>query len=415
MNSELVAVGTEILLGNITNSHARYLSNQLAELGINVLYHTAVGDNRERLREVVEMAFCRSDLIVFTGGLGPTKDDLTKEIVCQVLGIPLVEDAETEQRIETYFERLRREMPENNRKQAMVPAGAKLFPNENGTAPGIAVQHQGKCILLLPGPPQELIPMYQNQVRPFLSRFSSSTIRSRNLRIYGLGESKVDELLGEILDQENPTVALYAKEGEVLARITAKADVTQRCEQMIGKTEKQIREILGDFIYGVDVDSLEEQLVKELLERHRSLALAESCTGGLVAQKITSIPGASGCFQYGIVSYSNQVKESQLGVSSGTLEQYGAVSPQVAREMAEHARRNGGADIGIGITGIAGPDGGTPEKPVGLVYIGVATNRTLKAVECRLGRGLPDERASIRNRASLKALSLALEALHQED
>lgn len=414
MNAELIAVGTEILLGDILNTHAKFLSNELAELGINLLYHTTVGDNKQRLQGIVAQALQRSDLIVVTGGLGPTKDDLTKETVCEQMGVPLVRDEQTVHRIKDYFQRLGKEMPENNLKQALLPEGGTVFQNQHGTAPGMAVQKNGKTAILLPGPPHELVPMFQEQVRPYLMQFTDSVILSHSLRIFGLGESRVDELLDELLDNQNPTVALYAKRGEVLARITAKAETKEKCEEMVSHMVEQVKQRVGEYVYGMDVSSLEEVLVKQLIQHNKSIALAESCTGGMVAEKITSIPGSSQCFSYGIVSYANRVKAEELGVDPTTLKTYGAVSHQVAEQMASCAKQRGQADIGIGITGIAGPDGGTPEKPVGLVYVGVAFHNQVRSIELHLSRGLPDERQDIRQRTAMHALSLALNVLNQE-
>lgn len=413
MNAELVAVGTEILLGDIDNTHAKFLSNELAVLGINVLYHTAVGDNPDRMRAVAKEAIGRSDLVIFTGGLGPTKDDLTKEIVCEIMGIPLVKDEEVVRRLLYFFKKLNREVTTNDPKQAMVPQGAKVFYNDHGTAPGLAIQKDGKAVVLLPGPPSELLPMYHEQVRDYLMSFTNSIIVSRNLNVFGFGESQVDMVLTDLLKNTNPTVATYAKESEVRVRITAKAENESACEAMIDDMLAKVNEKIGPYVYGIDADSLEQVLVGQLLERHKTIALAESCTGGLVAQKITSIPGSSGCFGYGIVSYSNQVKAHELGVQEETLNAYGAVSEQVAKEMALCAKQRGQADIGIGITGIAGPDGGSEEKPVGLVYIGVAVNGEVTAHQRFLSFGRPNERQSIRNRASMHALSLGLDALKQ--
>lgn len=414
MNAELIAVGTEILLGDILNTHAKFLSNELAELGINLLYHTTVGDNKQRLQGIVAQALQRSDLIVVTGGIGPTKDDLTKETVCEQMGVPLVRDEQTVHRIKDYFQRLGKKMPENNLKQALLPEGGTVFQNQYGTAPGMAVQKNGKTAILLPGPPHELVPMFQEQVRPYLMQFTDSMILSHSLRIFGLGESRVDELLDELLDNQNPTVALYAKRGEVLARITAKAEAKEKCEEMVSHMVEQVKQRVGEYVYGMDVSSLEEVLVKQLIQHNKSIALAESCTGGMVAEKITSIPGSSQCFSYGIVSYANRVKAEELGVDPTTLKTYGAVSHQVAEQMASCAKQRGQADIGIGITGIAGPDGGTPEKPVGLVYVGVAFHNQVRSIELHLSRGLPDERQDIRQRTAMHALSLALNVLNQE-
>ncbi|MGL5511688.1 MAG: nicotinamide-nucleotide amidohydrolase family protein, partial [Sporomusa sp.] len=296
---------------------------------------------------------------------------------------------------------------------AIVPVGSKVFHNDNGTAPGIAVQRSGKCVVMLPGPPKEMKPMFKKQVRPFLMQFTGSIIYSHNIRLFGIGESKVDELLGDLLDQSNPTVALYAKPYEVMIRVTAKADDRQTCEEMINKQVYKIKKLVGEYIYGINVNSLQEVLVKSLLEKGKTIALAESCTGGLVAERLTSVPGASGCFSYGIVSYGNQIKEKQLGVDKEALIEFGAVSPQVAEQMAINSKIKGDADIGIGITGVAGPSGGTEQKPVGLVYIGVAYGEKTKTVELHLSRGLPDEREMIRSRACSHALNLALQALKE--
>lgn len=411
MNSEIIAVGTEILLGDICNTHAQFLSQELAAMGINVLYHTAVGDNPQRLRQTVRRALDRSDLVVLTGGLGPTTDDLTKETVCELMGLELHPDRETQQRIEDYFAHIGKKMTGNNLKQAMVPENAQIFQNDNGTAPGLAVRHAGKCVVMLPGPPRELMPMYTRSVRPFLQQFMESTIVSHNVRFFGIGESKLDELLGDITENGNPTVALYAKRGEVLARVTAKAQSIYECERLTGGMIARIEKLAGEYVYGIDADSLEQVVVRGLIQKGKSLALAESCTGGLIAQKITSVPGASGCFAYGIVSYSNAVKAEQLGVNPQLIANHGVVSAQVAQAMAACALRNGKADIGVGVTGIAGPDGGSAEKPVGLVYIGIAAGNTTRAVKLMLGRGLPDDRGEIRYRAALHALDLIRRAL----
>lgn len=408
MNVELIAVGSEILIGDICNTHAQYLSKQFALLGINVLYHTTVGDNPTRLEEVILQAKKRSDLIVLTGGLGPTKDDLTKEIVCKVCSLPLVKDSETEQRIKDYFSRKNQPMPQNNVKQALIPTGATVFQNEYGTAPGLAITVDHVTFLLLPGPSNELVPMFEQQVLPYLQQFSDSIILSHNLHFFGIGESKVDELLSDLLSNSNPTVGLYAKQGEVRARVSAKAASVSECDEMLSFVIDEIKKRLGDFLYGIDCESLERAVVTTALSKGKEIAIAESCTGGMIASKLTSIPGSSNCFRCGIVSYSNNIKRDILGVEESILLRHGAVSSQVAKQMASRVRILANADIGISTTGIAGPSGGTKQKPVGLVYVGVATSSGATAHRLLLSHGLPDERESIRTRSALFALNAAL-------
>lgn len=411
MKAEIIAVGSEILLGDIQNTHAQYISRQLTELGIDMLFHTAVGDNHNRLTEVVNAALERCDLILITGGLGPTQDDVTKKVVCEAMGLPLILDEEIKKSIEKYFSRTGRDMTENNLQQAYRPKNAKVLQNKNGTAPGLIIDKEDRLIILLPGPPGELIPMFEQEVKPFLSNKMNETILSHNIHIFDVGESKVDDILHDLMNGKNPTLGIYAKDGEVRARVTAKAKSKERCEEMLTPIIKEIKSRLNDNIYGIDVDSLENALVQKALKHKKIIALAESCTGGMVAQRITSIPGASECFGYGIVSYSNEVKERELGVDVNALKNFGAVSKQVAISMANMARKKGNADVGIGITGIAGPGGGSKEKPVGLVYIGVSTKQGTQANEYNFARGLQNERDAIRNRACKQALDLARRAI----
>lgn len=406
-NAELIAVGTEIILGDIVNTHSQYLSQKLAQLGINVFYHTSVGDNPSRLRFTVEQAIGRSDIVILSGGLGPTGDDLTKETVCEVLGLPLHQDVEVLKRMQAFFKRIGREMTKNNIKQSMVPDGAVVFQNGHGTAPGMAVEKNGKIVILLPGPPSELIPMFEEQAYPYLERFSDSVLVSRNFRVFGIGESMVEVKLGGMLDGKNPTAALYAKPNEVLVRITAKADTGNKAALLLEPVVAELYGILGDHIYGENVNSLEEIVVPLLKEKGKKIATAESCTGGLLSQKITAIPGSSEVFECGVVSYANRIKNKLLGVPDEYLEHYGAVSDQVATAMAEGVLRLSNADIGVGITGIAGPDGGTPEKPVGTVYISVAAKG--QKTQTRLfhfGHGHKNEREAIRNASAMNALDM---------
>lgn len=407
-NAELVAVGTEILLGDIVNTHSQFLSQQLAGLGINVFYHTSVGDNPQRLHDVVKQALGRSDVVVFSGGLGPTEDDITKEVVADCLGLPLVEDETAMNSIVRFFERIGGTMTENNKKQAMVPEGSTVFQNKNGTAPGIAIEQDGKIAILLPGPPNELIPMVENDVYDYLASFSEDLLVSRRLRVFGVGESMVETMLGsELLNAANPTTALYAKQGQVEIRVTAKAKTEQKAREMMEPALAQIRSILGTSIYGEDVSSLEEVVVDMLQKQNKTIAVAESCTGGLLASAITAIPGSSKVFEYGTVTYANRIKHSVLRVPNRTLEQYGAVSEETAAAMAKGVIRTSGADIGVAITGIAGPDGGSEEKPVGTVYIAVVSGLgDCEVIRYSLARRRENERDQIRRLSVMHALNM---------
>ncbi len=379
MKCEIIAVGTELLLGNIANTNAQYLSQKLADLGIDVYYHVAVGDNLQRLSNTIKEGLLRSDLIITSGGLGPTVDDLTKEGVADALGLRLLPDEATIRKIEGMFKAMGRTMTENNVKQGYIPEGATILENDNGTAPGVLVEKDGKTVIMLPGPPKELYPMFEDKVLPFLRTKVNSTIRSRMLRVIGVGESSAEDMLKEIFNtQTNPTIAPYAKDGEVHLRITAKADTAEEADFMIDGMEVRVREILGENIYGYDEETLEEVVVKLLQQKNMTLALAESCTGGLVANRITDVPGASENLMYGVVSYSNEAKMKLLGVKEETLKEYGAVSSQTAEQMAGGVRRILNTDIGVSITGIAGPGGGSKEKPVGLCYIGIALGESVE-------------------------------------
>lgn len=373
MKCEIIAVGTELLLGNIVNTNAQYLSQKLADLGIDVFYHVAVGDNLQRLSETINESLLRTDLIITSGGLGPTVDDLTKEGVSKALGIRLLPDEASIRKIEGLFKAMGRPMTENNIKQGYIPEGAEILENDNGTAPGVLIEKDGKIIIMLPGPPKELYPMFEAKVLPYLKKKVNSTIRSRMLRVIGVGESAAEDLLKEIFkSQTNPTIAPYAKEGEVHLRITAKAETAEEADGLIDQMELTVREILGENIYGYDEETLEAVVLKLLQLKKLTISLAESCTGGLVANRLTDVPGASESLMCGVVSYSNASKINILGVKAETIRDYGAVSIQTAEEMAVGVKNIAGTDIGVSITGIAGPDGGSKEKPVGLCYIGIA-------------------------------------------
>ena len=415
-NAELIAVGTEIILGDIVNTHSQYLSQKLAQLGINVFYHTSVGDNPARLRFTIEQAIRRSDIVILSGGLGPTEDDLTKETVCDVLGLPLHQDEEALRRMTSYFEKLGRKMTDNNLKQAMVPDGATVFQNDRGTAPGMAIEKNGKIVILLPGPPRELIPMFEEQGYPYLAGYSDAVLVSRNFRVFGVGESLAEVKLGDLLNGANPTVALYAKTGEVLVRVTAKAKTEEEARLLLEPAVEKLYEILGDTVYGEDVENLESVVVPMLKERGLVIATAESCTGGLLSQKITAIPGSSEVFECGVVSYANRIKHEFLGVPEEMLERYGAVSEQVATAMSEGILRVSGADIGVGITGIAGPGGGSEAKPVGTVYISVAVKGGETRTEHFLfGYGRKDVREWVRNNSAMNALDMVRRALLKKE
>ena len=371
MIAEIIAVGTELLLGQIPNTNAQIISNALQEIGIDVYYHTCVGDNQERLMDIFKTGFTRSDIIILTGGLGPTRDDLTKETVASYLNLSLKVDKYSLGKIKSFFARRGKPITENNYKQALIPEGACTIENKKGTAPGVLLNNDGKVIVMLPGPPTEMEPMLKEVVIPYLSQRCSSTIISRVLKFYGIGESALEEELKDLISQQtNPTIAPLAKMGEVTIRLTAKAKDRMTAQNIIKPVEDEITRRVGDFLYGFDNDTVEETVAKLLFKLNKTIAIAESCTGGLMAHKLTNIPGISQYFERGVVSYSNRSKEELLKVKADTIKEYGAVSEQTAKEMARGIRLTSDTDIGVSITGIAGPDGGTPEKPVGLVYIG---------------------------------------------
>jgi len=408
MKGEIIAVGTELLLGNIVNTNAQYLSVKLAELGIDVFYHVVVGDNLKRAADTIKQSLERSDIVITSGGLGPTKDDLTKEAVAEALGVKLIPDEKAIRSIRSIFEKSGRPMTESNLKQGYIPEGAEIIENDNGTAPGILIERNGKIVIMLPGPPKELIPMFENKVIPYLSSKTSSTIKSRVLRVIGVGEAMIEEQLKEIFAQQsNPTIAPYAKEGEVHLRITAKSEDAAAAEEMIRDMELKVREVLKENVYACDEQTLEETVVKLLKERKKTLAIAESCTGGTIAGRLTEIPGVSEVFMNGVVTYSNESKMKLLGVREDTLKKYGAVSKETALEMAVGVKKLSGTDIGISITGIAGPDGGSDEKPVGLCYIGLVNGEKSEVHRFVFSGG----RSRIRWSGGSRALDLLRRAL----
>lgn len=383
---ELISVGTEILLGDILNTDAQFLSIELARLGISVIHQSTVGDNRERLLAQLKEAADRSDIIILSGGLGPTPDDLTKEVCCEFFGKKMFLHEPTVEKIKTYFSTKGMEMAQNNLKQAMLPKDCVIFPNDNGTAPGMAIEKDGVHILVLPGPPRELKPMFRNCAVPYLMQFSDRIIVSHNIRTFGIGESSMAERVNDLFDAENPTVAPYAKDGEALLRVTAMARTKEEAENLCKPVINEIKNRLDGFVYGVDYTCIEEAVIEKLKEKHMKVATAESCTGGLIAKRITDVPGASEVFDCGIISYANEIKHRVLGVSEDDLNKYGAVSEPVARQMAQGALKVSGADIAVSVTGIAGPDSDSTNKPVGLVYIGLADRDNVWVRELRTSR-----------------------------
>lgn len=374
LNAELVAVGTELLLGNTANTDAQTLSEGLSELGVNVYYHTVVGDNPERLSRAIEIAKSRADVIITTGGLGPTVDDLTKQTVAACFGKQLAFHEDIADTIRSYFDKINRPMTENNLRQACLPEGCTVFENSWGTAPGCAFEAHGKHVLMLPGPPSECNAMFEKHGKPYLRRLSDKTLYSCSVRIFGLGESHVEEMLHDMMENmTNPTVAPYAKEGEVMVRVTAGAESMEKARQMTEPVVEDIRRILGDTVYSTEKSSLEETALCLLREQGKTVALAESCTGGFLAKRLTDIPGASEVFVGGVVAYSDQVKTACLGVPEQLLKDHGAVSEQAAYAMAQGARQRLSADLGVGITGIAGPGNDSDVKSVGTVYVALAT------------------------------------------
>lgn len=368
---EILSVGTEILLGDILNTNSKYLSVKLAQMGISVLRHTTVGDNADRLSAALKTALDRSDIVIATGGLGPTADDITKEICCEVMGFELTLDSDIADSIRRFFESRGADMPENNLKQALVPVSGDVFINRNGTAPGIGLKKNGKCVVILPGPPYEMAPMFEEYVADYLKEYSDGAIVSHTVRTMGIGESAMAEIVADLLESENPTVAPYAKKGEALLRVTAKAPSAEEAEKILQPMIEKIRARLGKFVYGIDSENIEQRVVELLKANKLTLATAESCTAGYIPKRITDIPGASEAFEYGAITYSNDVKEKVLGVKHETLLAHGAVSEETAREMAAGIRKVSGADIGLSVTGIAGPGSDGTNKPVGLCYIAI--------------------------------------------
>ncbi|MCL2838679.1 MAG: competence/damage-inducible protein A [Oscillospiraceae bacterium] len=409
MTAEIIAVGTELLLGQIANTNAQFLSQKLSEVGVSSYFQTVVGDNPDRLKQALSIASGRADVVITTGGLGPTADDLTKQIIAEFCGLDCVLDEESLRLIEQRFARMGRCMAQNNVKQAEMPRGCIILKNNHGTAPGAILECNEKIYIMLPGPPFEMKGMFNEHVYDYLAKKTGEIIFSKTLRVFGIGESDLEEKLGEIMNSENQTIAMYAKMGEVTLRLTTKAKDSDEAERLLEPLRLKVCDILGNMVYGEGENySLQAAVVDLLKSRKLKVSFAESCTGGLVAAKLTAIAGASEVFDGGVVTYSNAQKEKLLDVPRETLEKFGAVSKEVAIAMATGVRKLAGADIGVGVTGIAGPDGGTEEKPVGLVYIGICgADGATEHMELRLA----GEREVIRERTAMYALDMVRKKL----
>ena len=405
MTAEIISVGTELLLGNILNTNAQYLSRELAALGITVQRESTIGDNHSRLADFVNEAKQRCDLLVFTGGLGPTADDLTKETVASCYGDTLAFDAEEWDKIVAYFTRTGRTVTPNNRKQAMVPTKGHKLPNAHGTAPGAWFEDDGCIAVLMPGVPREMKAMWAEDIRPVLLQRQNCTIHSKTLRVLG-GESSIASKVSPLFASENPTAAIYCKTGESEIRVTARAATEAEAETACDARIAEFRKILGPNAYDVDVPGLEYTVVHLLQQKGLHAATAESCTGGLVAEKITNVPGSSEVFGYGFVTYAEAAKQKLLGVDAAVIEKYNVVSGPVAAAMAFGAARESGAELAVGITGLAGPGGALPGKPVGTVYLAGADTRTDTGYLMRLTLGGYQDRQIIRTRAALYALDM---------
>lgn len=375
-NAEILCVGTELLLGEVINTNVAYIGKALARLGISVYHTSVVGDNQGRLREAVENALQNADLLILSGGLGPTYDDLTKETVAEALGLPMIRDENILKEIEEYFTSTGRVMPPNNKKQADIPLGAFALPNHTGTAPGIFIEKDKKAVVLLPGPPFELQPMFDEYVFPRLREMSNKILISHNLHIMGMGESEVETHLFDLMkNSSNPSLAPYAKEGEMRLRVGALAQSEEEGEKMCSEMIETVKNSpVGEYIYATDADNIEKLVVQTLKERKLTIAVAESCTGGMLGKRLTDIPGASSVFAGGFITYSNESKINLLGVNPRTIKEHSAISEKVAIEMAAGARKILKTDVAIAITGEAGPDPDPlTKKPVGTVFIGVST------------------------------------------
>ena len=372
MKTAILTVGTEILFGQIVNTNAAYLSRELNNLGFDVMYHYSVGDNPKRLLELIHLAFRDCDMIITTGGLGPTQDDLTKETIAKAMGERIVVSDMAMEALKSHYRKSERPMTENNLKQAYMPESAEVLPNDQGTAPGFWLEKDGKIIVSMPGPPREMTNMFSKEVMPRLRSLQDSVIHYRILRTFGLGESKMETVLLPLIDEQtDPTIATYAKEGECSLRIASKRATLQEAKKAVDDMSQRVMDIIGEYVYSQDNEDLKDVVGRLLISKNITVSCAESCTGGLFAGTLTDIPGISCVFDRGIVTYSNKAKMEELGVKEDTLETFGAVSSQTAAEMAQGLAEKTGSDLCISVTGIAGPDGGSLQKPVGTAYVGI--------------------------------------------
>lgn len=412
MKAEIITVGTEILLGDILNTNCRYLSRELAAMGIEMYYQITVGDNEERLLKTLKESLNRSDIVICTGGLGPTEDDITKEVCAKYFGYELELHKPSLDAMIERFKHMNRVPTKNNEKQAYFPKEAYILKNDNGTAPGCIMEKEGKMIVVLPGPPREMESMFENYVKPYLSKLTDDVIESEVLRIIGVGESKVENDILDIIDsQTNPTIATYAKGYECTLRITAKAKSVEEAKELIKPMSDEMKRRFGQSLYATGETSIEEVVSKMLVENNLKIAVAESCTGGMVSASLINYPGISSVFMEGCVTYSNEAKMKSLGVKKETLDVYGAVSDKCAKEMACGVAARYNTNIGIATTGIAGPDGGTDEKPVGLVYFGIYINGKVITKKYVFN----GDRQGVRERATRTILNdLRLELLNME-
>ncbi len=408
MIAELISVGTELLMGQVLNTDAQFMAQELAPLGVNVYHQVTVGDNPGRLKETLALALSRADVAILSGGLGPTGDDLTKETVAEAFGLELAYNEQAKKTLEERFAAMGREMTPNNLKQAKFPLGSIILPNPNGTAPGCIVEGNGKAAILLPGPPRELFPMFRASVMPYLEQRAGHRLYSRELRIFGKGESTVEYELKDLMDaQDNPTIAPYAKTGEVTLRVTARCQDEAQGKALVEPMIQEIVNRFGDIVYSTEGKELPQLCIALLQQGGKTLAVAESCTGGMVASALVDVPGCSECLMEGAVTYSDAAKVRRLGVSAATLRSQGAVSRDCAKEMAQGMRRTSGADFALATTGIAGPGGGSEKKPVGLVYVALAGENGVAVKELHL----TGDRTRIRHITMLHVLDMLRRSL----
>ncbi|MBE6052426.1 MAG: competence/damage-inducible protein A [Clostridium sartagoforme] len=403
MKAELISIGTELLLGDIVNTNAQFLAKELAILGIDVYHQCVIGDNEERVLKSFKEAFERCDIIITTGGLGPTQDDLTKELGAKYFNKKMVLHEPSLEWIKNYLDIKSEEVLEANKNQAYFPEGSIILPNERGTAPGAIISENNKTLIILPGPPKEMESMFKNHVVKYLSDLTGEVIKSRTLRIFGIGESLMAKKVNDIIQgSTNPTVAPYAKDYEVTLRVTAKEKSEEKCDSLIKTKCDEINDILGEYIYGEGDNSLDIVVSEILCEKKLSVSTAESCTGGMIASTLISYPGISSVFKEGAVTYTNESKIKRLGVSEETIKKFGAVSKETAKEMAEGIAKVANTDIGIATTGLAGPGGATKDKPVGLVYIGLF----IKGKTIVQKFNFNGDRESIRKKTTMNALNI---------